>query len=215
MDINRCLLSFCLRQRRSRYIEFAYLDISFCPKKPTNLHPCWKYLLQTFSSCVDGVFVCSAGVPRESLLSNAALEILILSCQDERKLCLASCSCLSARRWEGSSTSIWKSPHVSLYKLNVYSVVPLPSSSSGPNVHLKCWLGHTCFAGGHPIVSVNRFFSIVLLWHVFLLCKWSRSNAGKFAQSVCLSSLSTVTGCASLELSGRLLQNQNHKLNKN
>lgn len=136
MDINRCLLSFCLRQRRSRYFEFAYLDISFCPKKPTNLHPCWKYLLQTFSSCVDGVFVCSAGVPRGSLLSNAALEILVLSCQDERKLCLASCSCISAHRWEGSSTSIWKSPHVSLYKLNVYSVVPLPSSSSGPNVHL-------------------------------------------------------------------------------
>lgn len=40
MDINRCLLSCCLRQRRSRYSEFAYVDISFCTKRNKKKEPC-------------------------------------------------------------------------------------------------------------------------------------------------------------------------------
>lgn len=86
MDINRCLLSCCLRQRRSRYSEFAYVDISFFPKR-NKKNPTLAPLLETsvadiFQLCWPCVLVlcCSAGAPRGSLLLNAALEILVLSC---------------------------------------------------------------------------------------------------------------------------------------
>lgn len=72
MDINRCLLSCCLRQRRSRYSEFAYVDISFCPKRnkkkpnpctpvgdiccrhfPVVLAVCFGFVLQCW--CTEGI----------------------------------------------------------------------------------------------------------------------------------------------------------------
>lgn len=62
------------------------------------------------------------------------------------------------------------------------------------------------FAGSLPVVSVNRFLSIALLWHVFLLCKCrSHSSAVEFAQGVSVIALNC--NRLHLQLSGRLLQN--------
>lgn len=73
-----------------------------------------------------------------SLLSNAALEILVLSCRDERKTLFGILLVYVGAQMGGLKyIDLEVATHFSLYRLNVYSVVPLPSSSSGPNVHLS------------------------------------------------------------------------------
>lgn len=174
MDINRCLLSCCLRQRRSDDFEFAYCRSQFVSKKSVLS----STAVCCFYTCVDGVFLeVRVGISYPS----HEMQIWVLSRQDYRKICFGV-RLAHFRPADTRDVVYWFGRRrASDCKNNVSLVAPLPWSSSGPNAHLSSVRSDTRVCRKSPCRERKSISSVVLLWHVFLLCKCgSRSSAVDF-----------------------------------